>query len=235
MTLKVPMVTIITDASHMPSCRLGSWGGVAICNGQRFRSVGIIKSLVATSNEAELAAIVNMVHLVVGNDAVPEGAGWLIQTDNMHIVHCLSAKFNDRRLKGTMRKLPKTTPYIAQGLKLLAEMEDKAKPEFIHTKHVKGHMAYNNREKRHHVQQTVDEVVRQRLREHMAALTREANLEVSCPHCKAAVGRQCFIPNDNAGKFPYRPEQPRSPHTSRMEKAITLLHERGVDIFKGET
>lgn len=100
------MATIITDASYHPGTGHAAWAGRVICLGQAEDFYGPMKLPVKSSNDAELAALVNTLHIVLRRGFVPRRAGLLFQTDSMHVVQLVNYHFANPN----HRKKPKTPP-----------------------------------------------------------------------------------------------------------------------------
>ncbi len=149
--------TIITDAGL--SNGRARWGGRVITHEGAQTYHGEVRSFVPSSNAAELIAVVNVVHAASRAHQLYRGMGWLIQTDNDHVVRLLNHHFQTRP-----KDKPFLPPHTAQmedeAVEALRKIAEAAIPEFIYTRHVKGHVAYSARNAAQHVQQSIDNIVR---------------------------------------------------------------------------
>lgn len=151
--------TIITDASWSHKNLSGSWAGSVIsCHGRDTFS-GELKGVVPSSNFAEIAAVANTLHAALHTgEALRSTMGWLIQTDNAHIVHLLNFHFESPLHKRKPRFPPKTIQLEENCVAWVERLRGLAKPKFILARHVKGHIDQASRKARHHVQENMDKL-----------------------------------------------------------------------------
>lgn len=152
---------IITDASWVDRDRTGSWAGAVISNFVSGREVfgGKLKGHVPSSNYAELAGVANTLHAALQSQrALRKGMGWLIQNDNVHVIRLLNFHFQQADNKSKPYSPPHTSELENVVVKHIAGLAKTAEPSFILAKHCKGHVAPEQREARHHVQEEMDKL-----------------------------------------------------------------------------
>lgn len=153
--------TIITDASWYSTNGSASWAGAVIHDTRRAEYAGTVRDPVASSQEAELIAVVNTLHHALHSGVLPIHYGWLIQSDNLHIVNLLNFHFQDAGNKTKPKRAPATSPLMLRALQHLHDYKNRAEPKFILARHIKGHVRAADREPRHHVQERMDRLAAQ--------------------------------------------------------------------------
>lgn len=205
------MATIITDASHNHLVRMGSWAGRVISEGKRMTYGGVLKGKVESSQDAEMAAVVNTIHKGLCDEIISTDAGWYIQSDNTHVVNVFMHHFGNRDYRAWPKECNKVTRYQKRLIASFRELIDEIKPPFVHIKHVKGHVKFSFRDRKHHVHADLDNLARNRLRDHLRDLATDV-LQHECPTCGVKSGN-CI---DTAGSY-------RETHYSRICHRVTLL------------
>lgn len=118
-------VTILSDASWCPETFAGGWGSWAVSDRKDHGDGGPLKKRLASSNDAEMAAVVNALHVAYREGVLHDGDDVLIQID------CVGAI---RQFQGPRHGV--TDPYH------IVEEFHRFKREHrlaITFKHVKGH------------------------------------------------------------------------------------------------
>lgn len=149
------IVTIITDASVLqPGCEVWGWAAAIISDRGRKYIGDRGRAPVSSSNDAELFAIANALRVAVAS-AKP-GDILLIQCDNLHAVSVLQYRL------GQIRTCPKMTIAQRQAIIFIENTILTHSPQIkIHVKHIKAHLAFDQRNPRHHVHEKVDELAGQ--------------------------------------------------------------------------
>lgn len=182
------IATIITDASHNNLVRMGSWAGRVIQDNKRMTYGGVLKGSVDSSQDAEMAAVVNTIHKGLCEEIITTDAGWFIQSDNSHVVNVLMHHFGNQNYRSWPQFCNKTTPYQTRLVTKMRELVETVKPPFVHIKHVKGHVKYHFRDRKHHVHADLDNLARNCLRDHLRTLAGDDVLHHSCPTCHVLSG-----------------------------------------------
>ncbi len=76
------LITLFTDAGFCPDRRIGVWAAWAKCDGRTMRVSGVLRGPVPNSTIAELRALVNGVHCVLGQIGPVPGAKIIAQSDS---------------------------------------------------------------------------------------------------------------------------------------------------------
>lgn len=182
-----PMATIITDASHNNIVYMGSWAGRVIFDGKRMTYGGVLNGRVESSQDAEMAAIINTIHRGLCEEIIPVGAGWYVQSDNTHAVQVYNHLFGNRSFRSWPATLPKLNRYQYRLIGHMETLVSEVKPAFVHVRHVKGHVKFSNRDRKHHVHSDLDNLARNSLRDHLRALATDVH-DHGCPACGVSKG-----------------------------------------------
>lgn len=85
------LITLFTDASWCPNTRVAGWAAWAKCNGGTMRQSGAMKSLVESSELAEVMAAANGLHQVVRHFGPTPGTTVLVQLDCLGAMRALES------------------------------------------------------------------------------------------------------------------------------------------------
>lgn len=162
-------VTIICDASllrqHGLTHHIWGWAGMAISDYGRQMYSAPGKAVVENSNDCELYAVAGTILCMIREKgwAWAPGLGWLIQSDNMHVVRLVNWFWEDSSHTSRPVRQPSMTKAQWVAIRIIAwtiaMLGQSAAPAFIHCKHVKGHLCRDDPKftRRHHVQADVDD------------------------------------------------------------------------------
>jgi ribonuclease HI len=148
------IATIITDASHHP-CGDAGWAGRIIRNGRRYTWSAKLKGEIATSNDAEFAAVVNTIYLGVKTRVLQAGDKLLVELDNQHAARVLEKVYNPLKKSNLA-----ISEYQKRCIGVLINAMADLGPASVEIRHVKAHVPLANREARHHVHTVMDKLAK---------------------------------------------------------------------------
>ena len=155
------LVTIITDASVNSQTGAAGWAGQVILGGQRFVFSRHFKSLMTSSHDAEICAVVNTIHCGYSH-IIPLNARLLVQLDNTRTVQVLRRTVTKNGLD--------LTSCEKEAIAHLERLMLANATESLTIRHVKAHVPATKREARHHVHEKLDRLAKKaRLEEATAA------------------------------------------------------------------
>lgn len=120
------LVSLFCDASFSHAQKVGGWGCWIKSNRGQVSGGGPFKTPMNVSNEAELCAVINAVHLGLKRGIIQSEDTVFVQSDCMRVIHLL---------QGRRTKL---TPVETSALAKLANLERKQRLTF-RCRWVKGH------------------------------------------------------------------------------------------------
>lgn len=145
------IVSVFSDASFDGKLKVAGWGGWAKSDRGTEVSGGPFNKYVPTVGDAEYMAMVNTIWMAANTKILWEGTRVIAQTDNMTVVTMIT-----RFVEGEGHCSFDTGP--------LQELIDKI-GFTLEVRHVKGHVKGAARAKRHHVNNRVDGIAKEGLRE----------------------------------------------------------------------
>jgi ribonuclease HI len=147
-----PTATVICDASLDPDTGIAGWAGwvkQGEVNGQFTR--GVLKQPASNSFIAEFLGIVNTIDLALRNGWIVRGSKICVQCDNKQALEAVEPNGNS----GGSTQIKRAKHHL---YKLGVEYD-----VLFYTKHVKGHT--NGPDGRHRVNNVVDEMAKEAMRE----------------------------------------------------------------------
>lgn len=152
--------TVITDASHCPNSGAAGWAGRVIIDGQRFTFSGPLKGKFGTSTEAEIAAMVNTLHVAYRKEVLVAGTCLLLQIDNERARRIIGHIGNNANYNAA--NLSERELIIREKLR---EIWQEFNPPRITIKHVKAHKKFHERQANNHVHEVMDRLAKKGMRE----------------------------------------------------------------------
>jgi len=147
------LATLITDGSWDPSSGAAGWAGRLIFEGSRHTWHGRVRRACRQSYEPEIIAVANSLFCSLREDLLPHGTKVLCQLDNTRSL-ALLASWSHNGWKGGESEIEREAMV---EIRRLARWHGLV----LIPRHIKGHLAEGQREKRHHVHEVLDKLAKQ--------------------------------------------------------------------------
>jgi ribonuclease HI len=147
---KREIISLFTDASICDKTGAGGWGYWVKGRGRHAEGGNAFREPCENSNDAEIQAVANALAHCVGIGMIEVNTHVLVQCDSAHAIQALSIN----------RKDPTITPKQLEARNFIIKLAEDTGFSFS-VRHIKGHKAYHERERGHHVQDRADAHARQ--------------------------------------------------------------------------